>query len=110
MYERINRRVDEMMEKGLLQEAELYACNHTLQTSAQAIGYKELRPYFEGTLPLEDAVENLKRETRRYAKRQLTWFRRDERIHWLYLDDYSCYEELETQAEKMAADFLAQNI
>lgn len=110
LYERINRRIDEMMKNGLLQEAELYACNPTLQTSAQAIGYKELRPYFERTLPLEDAVENLKRETRRYAKRQLTWFRRDERIHWLYLDDYSCYEELETQAEKMAADFLAQNI
>ena len=109
LYERIDRRVDIMLENGLLQEAEFYACNDALQTSSQAIGYKELRPYFNGLLTLEEAVANLKRETRRYAKRQLTWFRRDERIHWLFFDDYNCFEELIKQAENIAADFQSNN-
>lgn len=108
LYRRIDYRVDEMMKNGLLQEAELYVRNDALQTSAQAIGYKELRPYFEGLIPLEDAVENLKRETRRYAKRQLTWLRRDERVQWLYADDYSSYEELVRQAGDITKDFLNQ--
>lgn len=109
LYERIDRRVDIMLENGLLQEAEFYTCNDTMQTSAQAIGYKELRPYFNGLLTLEEAVANLKRETRRYAKRQLTWFRRDERIHWLFSDDYNCFEELIKQAENMTEDFRRNN-
>ena len=60
----------------------------------QAIGYKELRGYFEGKIPLELAVENLKRETRRYAKRQLTWFKRDSRIRWLMIDEFENETEL----------------
>lgn len=85
LYERINRRVDIMLQSGLLDEARAVR-QQRKATSAQAIGYKELEPYFEGKCTLDEAVESLKRETRRYAKRQLTWFRRDERVHWLTAD------------------------
>ena len=91
LYDRINRRTDAMLQKGLLEEAELALRLSSGSTAVQAIGYKELAPYFEGVLALEEAVENLKRQTRRYAKRQLTWFRRMARLeaaHFLYIDDY----------------------
>ena len=65
-----------------------------LQTSAQAIGYKELKPYLEGELPLDVCVEKLKQSTRRYAKRQLTWFRRDERIYWIYPDEEKIFTKI----------------
>lgn len=86
LYERINLRVDEMIKSGLIKEAEDFLKRGYTSTGAKAIGYKELEPYFKGIITLEEAVENLKRETRRYAKRQLTWFRRDEKIVWLYRD------------------------
>ncbi len=82
LYARINKRVDIMLKKGLIDEARL-AYNTEGRTSVQAIGHKELWKYFEGEQSLDEAVETLKRQTRRYAKRQLTWFRRDERIIWL---------------------------
>jgi len=85
LYERINLRVDKMLDEGLLDEAR-QASNKGV-TAAQAIGHKEFIPYFKGEVSLEEAVEKLKRETRRYAKRQLTWFRRDTRINWLYADE-----------------------
>ncbi len=87
LYDRINYRVDWMIEQGLLEEAENFLKNHPGGTAVQAIGYKELAPYFRGELSLEAAAENIRRETRRYAKRQLTWFRREEGAHWLYVDE-----------------------
>lgn len=89
LYRRINARVDAMLEQGLLEEARALFDEGLAGTAGQAIGYKELFSYFKGESSLETAVETLKRETRRYAKRQLTWLRRDERIHWLYQDDYA---------------------
>lgn len=86
LYARINCRVDLMLEAGLLEEAEGIR-RKTVATAAQAIGCKELFPYLEGGKPLEEAVEALKRATRRYAKRQLTWFRRDPRLIWLWADE-----------------------
>ena len=86
LYDRINLRVDIMLEQGLLAEAEQAFNKGGLKTATQAIGHKEFFPYFRGEKTLEEAVETLKAETRRYAKRQLTWFRRDERINWLYRD------------------------
>ena len=86
LYERINLRVDQMLEQGLLQEAERIS-SHLSHTAAQAIGYKELFPYFAGEVPLEQAVEDIKRESRRYAKRQITWFAREENAVPLYLDE-----------------------
>lgn len=88
LYDRINRRVDSMLQEGLLEEAERLLSTPYAKTAMQAIGYKELAPYFAGDLSLDEAVENLKRGTRRYAKRQLSWFRRMEGIHPLYIDDY----------------------
>lgn len=87
LYKRIDDRVDEMMRMGLLAEVEELLEAPLSHTAQQAIGCKELHGYFDGTLSLTEAVDNLKRQTRRYAKRQLTWFRRDERIQWLYHED-----------------------
>ena len=86
LYNRIDRRVDAMVAQGLLEEARQMREEGLSSTAAQAIGYKELEGYFAGEEPLEEALERMKRETRRYAKRQLTWFRRDERFHWLEMD------------------------
>ncbi len=88
LYERINARVDIMLENGLIAEARNAFEKRSSATdgAVQAIGHKEFFDYFEGKISLEEAVELLKRSTRRYAKRQLTWFCRDERIHWIYAD------------------------
>lgn len=86
LYQRIDRRVDMMMEAGLLKEAEFFWRKGLESTAAQAIGYKELFEYFEGRQTLPEAIEKLKTGTRHYAKRQLTWFGRDERIQWIYPD------------------------
>lgn len=87
LYMRINKRVDNMLESGLVEEAKEVFRVGSLGTSYQAIGYKELKPYFTGEKSLEECVEKLKLETRHYAKRQLTWFRRDKRINWIYPDE-----------------------
>ncbi len=87
LYDRINARVDLMLENGLLEEAKWYFSQQNVATASAAIGYKELKPYFCGECSLEEAAANLKQETRRYAKRQLTWFRRDKRVRWIYADD-----------------------
>ncbi len=88
LYDRIDRRVDEMLRQGLLDEAREILRSTAAPTAMQAIGYKELAPYFAGERTLAEAVDHLKRETRRYAKRQLSWFRRIEGAHMLYVDDY----------------------
>lgn len=85
LYERINRRVDQMVEAGLLLETETLLQKGLLQqTAGQAIAYKELLPYFRGEAPLEDCLEKLRQRSRNYAKRQLTWLRREKDIHWIY--------------------------
>ncbi|MER2148613.1 MAG: tRNA dimethylallyltransferase, partial [Ruminococcus sp.] len=94
LYDRINRRVDLMLAQGLQEEAQRVLASPLSCTSVMAIGYKELMPYFQNEATLEECIEKLKRETRRYAKRQLTWFRRDKEIHWLYADEYDSFEEL----------------
>ena len=86
LYDRINRRVDIMLQNGLLDEAKK-CLEAEGKTSAQAIGHKELKPYLDGDISLDEAVDNLKKETRRYAKRQLTWFKKRENAVWLYADE-----------------------
>ena len=84
LYRRIDLRVDRMMEQGLLAEAELvYQNRERFRTAAQAIGYKEFFPYFEGAAELAPCVEKLKQASRNYAKRQLTWFRHMDGVVWL---------------------------
>ncbi|HIW74004.1 MAG TPA: tRNA (adenosine(37)-N6)-dimethylallyltransferase MiaA [Firmicutes bacterium] len=103
LYDRINRRVDGMLAAGLLEEAERALSAPTAPTALQAIGYKELAPYFAGGLSLAEAVENLKRSTRRYAKRQLTWFRRRKDARFLYIDDYDGLPALADAAQAALA-------
>lgn len=81
LYNRINMRVDIMMTQGLLKEAELLY-NRQTQQSIQGIGYKEFFPYFEGKESLEEAIDQVKQNSRRYAKRQLTWFRNRMNASW----------------------------
>lgn len=94
LYDRINLRVDQMLETGLLEETKEFLKNGAGNTASQAIGIKEMVPYFLGEATLEDCVENLKKVTRRYAKRQLTWFRRNEEVHWFKIDEYPSKEAL----------------
>lgn len=101
LYSRINRRVDAMLENGLLDEAREFYKLHNAETASQAIGFKELKPYLDGKESLEQGVERLRQQTRRYAKRQLTWFRRDERVNWLYIDEYGSSGELVDAAMKI---------
>lgn len=91
LYRRIDSRVDEMMEQGLLEEVSGLVDRgyRDALTSMQAIGYKELIPVLDGECPLEEAVELVKQSSRRYAKRQLTWFRADERIRWVDVTESS---------------------
>ncbi|MGN0625994.1 MAG: tRNA (adenosine(37)-N6)-dimethylallyltransferase MiaA [Oscillospiraceae bacterium] len=106
LYQRIDRRVETMMENGLLEEIkELIRMGYS-QTAAQAIGYKEFFDYLQGTSTLEESVARVQQESRRYAKRQLTWFRRDERVNWLYIDDYEDYNSLVKQALALAENQL----
>ena len=104
LYDRINKRVDLMLDAGLENEARQMLGKQGL-TARQAIGHKELQPYIDGNITLDEAVEGLKRETRRYAKRQLTWFRRNENINWLYADEMS-RDELVEKAIDLAKNHL----
>ena len=88
LYGRINQRVDMMMRDGLLEEAASFYMGHSAKTAAQAIGCKEFLGYFSGEKTAGECVEQIKLQTRRYAKRQLTWFRRNKDIHWLYRDRF----------------------
>ena len=101
LYERIERRVDAMAEAGLPEEARAVRQQGLTATAAQAIGYKELYDWMDGTLPLEEALENLKRSTRRYAKRQLTWFGADARIRWIEPDALQAGETVTEQAMRI---------
>jgi len=87
LYERINQRVDAMMESGLLSEVEKLQLYYHF-SSMQTVGYTELIEYFKGNYTLGEAVELIKRNTRRYAKRQMTWFRKDSEINWFQPADY----------------------
>ena len=96
LYDRIEKRVDEMVEMGLIDETKKLIEMGIPEnaTSMQAIGYKEIIPALRGEVSLEEAVALLKQSTRRLAKRQLTWFRRNPRIKWFYLDNIKNFDEV----------------
>ena len=103
LYERINARVDIMMEKGLLQEVkDLYAQGIRDAQSIQAIGYKEIYQYLDGLITLEDALDQLKQNSRRYAKRQLTYFRNKLDVHWYnpFTDQERIIEEIQSMLKE----------
>lgn len=86
LYDRINRRVDQMVADGLLEEAKALYPMKSLN-ALNTVGYKELFDYFDGRWSLDEAIERIKGNTRRYARKQLTWFKKDERIRWYHPDD-----------------------
>ena len=84
LYQRINKRVDLMVEKGLIEEVKNLVNKYKeMPTAIQGLGYKEIKEYLEGTITKEEAIEKIKLESRRYAKRQLTWFRKNKETIWL---------------------------
>ena len=101
LYASIENRVDEMLSNGLLEEAKKILNGLKINSTAmQAIGYKELNGFFEGRTSLNESIKQIKKNTKRFAKRQLTWFRRDEKINWLFLDKNSL-EEIKDEIFKL---------
>ena len=102
LYNRINQRVDQMMTDGLLDEAKrLYPMRH--MNALNTVGYKEMFAYLDGTWTLEEAVERIKGNTRRYARKQLTWYKKDEQIRWFHPD------EIEQIYSYISQDYEQQN-
>lgn len=106
LYARIEQRIDEMLEEGVEEEARFLFEHNGTCTAAQAIGYKEFYPYFRGEMSREDAISVLKKETRHYAKRQITWFRRNDKINWLFRDEFSEKKDLNEAAFEIIERFL----
>jgi tRNA dimethylallyltransferase len=94
LYPMIEARVDEMMERGLLKEVKRVLQLAPSRSAMQAIGYKELKRHLEGEYPLEEAVGLIKRNTRRYAKRQFTWFRKEEGLRWVDITGFRAPEDI----------------
>lgn len=105
LYERINKRVDIMMEEGLLDEARavVHSDWYSSSTASQAIGYKEFEPYFNGTSSLDVCIELLKQHSRNYAKRQLTWFRNKKEAKFYFVDTE------ENLKSRIMSDFFKEN-
>ena len=102
LYNRINQRVDQMMTDGLLDEAQrLYPMRH--MNALNTVGYKEMFAYIDGIWTLEEAVERIKGNTRRYARKQLTWYKKDEQIRWFHPD------EIEQIYSYISQDYEQQN-
>ena len=106
LYARIEQRIDEMLEEGVEEEARFLFEHNGTCTAAQAIGYKEFYPYFRGKMSREEAILVLKKETRHYAKRQITWFRRNDKINWLFRDEFSEKKDLSEAAFEIIERFL----
>ena len=93
LYDRINQRVDQMMQDGLIEEARsVFPLRHL--NALNTVGYKELFTHFDGVWPLAEAVERIKGNTRRYMRKQLTWFKRDDSIHWFHPDQFDLILQL----------------
>lgn len=103
LYDRINRRVDLMMDNGLLDEAKWLYDNYPSVQASKGIGYKELFPYFSKKIPLEEAVDKLKQNTRRFAKRQLTWFRNRMNVEFIMVGE----ENYQQKIKRKVSDFLS---
>ena len=105
LYDRINKRVDEMLKMGLVDEAKNVWKAGNQKTASNAIGYKELIPYFENIMTISECVDRIKQETRRYAKRQLTWFRKNTRIQWIFLDEINKKSEILEKSQKTIENY-----
>ncbi len=107
LYEKINNRVDQMIEEGLIEEVEaFYRLGLSEAQSMRGIGYKEFIPYFEGRRSLEDCIDQLKQNSRNYAKRQLTWFKNKLKVNWFDATDVLRDSR---EVEALIKDFLKEN-
>jgi tRNA dimethylallyltransferase len=104
LYNRINLRVDEMVKKGLVEEAHELWLESGMKTAGNAIGYKEFIPYFKKLSTLDECIDKVKQETRRYAKRQLTWLRKNKRIQWIILGEFDKKTEIFEKSKKCIAN------
>jgi len=109
LYNRINLRVDKMLENGVLDEVKAFYELPVSKTAIQAIGCKEFKPYFDGVISLDDCIEKLKQESRRYAKRQITWFKRNKDINWFFPDETN-FESLLSDCNELVEDFLKKEL
>ena len=108
LYERIEKRIDEMMEEGLVEEVrqlQAMGCRRD-SVAMQGLGYKEILDYLDGACTLEDAIYKIKRDTRHFAKRQITWFKREKHVTWINKKDYNYDEDkiLEVMLESIKKD------
>ena len=103
LYDRINKRVDVMVQQGMVEECREVYENSQLATACQAIGYKELIPYYEEKASLKECIDKIKQETRHYAKRQLTWFRRVDGISWVEIDKFDDSKKLTEEIQNIIA-------
>ena len=107
LYDKINSRVDIMINNGLVEEvSSLYKKYGEYSQPFTAIGYKEFIPYFKREITLESCIDNIKQNSRKYAKRQFTWFNRNENIHWI--DVENGYDEVLLKSKKLVKDFLTK--
>lgn len=102
LYDRIDQRVVQMMDLGLLEEVQSLDLTNCSRTARQAIGYRQFDAYFAGEATLQETVERIQKESRNYAKRQLTWFRRDKRIQWFSVDGLNFDNILNSCCERIA--------
>ncbi|MBD3183928.1 tRNA (adenosine(37)-N6)-dimethylallyltransferase MiaA [Candidatus Poribacteria bacterium] len=100
LYQRIEKRVDQMMENGLLEEVKSLSRYSRNLRAMNCFGYKELFEYIDGKCPLDESIRLLKQNTRRYAKRQLTWFRKDKRIQWINISNISRHDIIQKILQK----------
>ena len=112
LYERIEKRIDEMMEKGLVEEVrqlQAMGCRRD-SVAMQGLGYKEILDYLDEACTLEDAIYKIKRDTRHFAKRQITWFKREKHVTWINKKDYNYDEDkiLEVMLESIQKDILEE--
>lgn len=112
LYERIEKRIDEMMEEGLVEEVrqlQAMGCRRD-SVAMQGLGYKEILDYLDGACTLEDAIYKIKRDTRHFAKRQITWFKREKHVTWINKKDYNYDEDkiLEVMLEFIKKDILEE--
>lgn len=106
MYDKINNRVDYMFDNGIINEVKEIINFKLSKTAESAIGYKETKDLINNNLNLEEVKNKIKQNTRRYAKRQLTWFRRDESINWIYLDNCENFDSIVQKSEKIISNFM----
>lgn len=106
MYDKINSRVESMFDNNIVTEVKNIYNKKISKTAKSAIGFKEILEYINNNLSLEETKDKIKQATRNYAKRQLTWFRRDQNINWIYIDDYENFNNILVKVENIVKDFM----